>query len=162
MKIWKNSIGSFSIEALFVLPALLMLFFFIIEMGFVMYNWAVVNHAASAAAVEAAMTGRFSADIRQTAADQIANWTSDGKTMNINSLGTSLPESVQADTIYIYGTDANTDVQRGNIIDVGVVYPFKFKTFVFDALGRWATGENQIVLKANMKAASEVFFEHED
>lgn len=159
MKIWKNNHGSFSIEALFVLPALLMLFFFIIEMGFVMYNWAVVNHAASAAAVEAAMMGRFSADIRQSTAEHIRDWTTDGKTMNIDSLGVLPPANFNPNTIYIYGTNVGTDIQRGNIIDVGVAYPFKFKTFAFDALGRWTTGESQVVLKANMKAASEVFFE---
>jgi len=155
----KDCRGSVSIEALFVLPLLLMLFFFIIEMGFVMYNWAVVNHAASAAAVEAAMTGRFSTDIRQAAAEHIRDWTTDGKSMSLNDLCTLPPGNVGPNTIYVYGTDANTDVQRGGIIDVGIAYPFKFRSFIFDALGRWATGDNQVVLKVNMKAASEVFFE---
>jgi len=155
----KDCRGSVSIEALFVLPVLLMLFFFIIEMGFVMYNWAVVNHAASAAAVEAAMSGRFSADIRQAAAEHIRDWTTDGKDMSMNALGTAPPGSVGPNTIYVYGTDANTDVQRGNMIEVGVMYPFRFRTFFFDTLGQWVTEENQVVLKVNMKAASEVFFE---
>jgi len=155
----KDCRGSVSIEALFVLPVLLMLFFFIIEMGFVMYNWAVVNHAASAAAVEAAMTGRFSTDIRQATAEHIQNWTTDGQNMGLNAMGTSPPGSVGANTIYVFGTDTNTDVQRGNKIDVGIAYPFRFRTFAFDALGRWITGENQVVLKVNMKAASEVYFE---
>jgi Flp pilus assembly protein TadG len=159
LSIRKDCRGSVSIEALFVLPVLLMLFFFIIEMGFVMYNWAVVNHAASAAAVEAAMTGRFSADIRQATADHIRNWTTDGDSMSLNALGTAPPGSVNPNTIYVYGTDANTDVQRGGVIDVGVAYPFRFRTFFFDTLGRWVTGENQVVLRVNMKAASEVFFE---
>ncbi|RKO66401.1 TadE/TadG family type IV pilus assembly protein [Desulfofundulus salinus] len=159
MSFRKDSRGSVSIEALFIVAVLLMLFFFIVEMGFLMYDWAVVNHAASAAAVEAAMNGRFSADIRQATAEHIRKMTTEGSTMGIDALETSLPGSVNPGTIYVYGTDPNSNVQRGGKIAVGVAYPFRFKTFLFDALGRWLIGENQIVLKAGMTAASEVYFE---
>ncbi|MGB9804967.1 hypothetical protein, partial [Desulfofundulus sp.] len=129
------------------------------EMGFLMYDWAVINHAASAAAVEAAMNGRFSTGIRQAMAEHIRKMTTEGSTMGIDASGTSLPGSVNPGTIYVYGTDPNMDIQRGGTITVGVAYPFRFKTFLFDALGRWLTGEDQVVLKVKMTAVSEVYFE---
>lgn len=159
MSFRKDSRGSVSIEALFIVAILLMLFFFIVEMGFLMYDWAVINHAASAAAVEAAMNGRFSAGIRQAMAEHIRKMTTEGNAMGTDASGTSPPGSVNPGIIYVYGTDANMNVQRGGTITVGVAYPFRFKTFLFDALGRWLTGENQVVLKVKMTAVSEVYFE---
>ena len=43
----RNNRGSQSIEMLFVLPLILMLFFMVVEMGFIMYDFVAVSYTAN-------------------------------------------------------------------------------------------------------------------
>lgn len=149
--------GNSLIEALLVLPVFLMIFFLLTEMGFVVYDWAVVNYATASAAARASSEGRFSESIRQETAAYLRQWTVNGKEMAVDFLAGAPYYS--GDTIVIWGTPAGTNVQRGQEIVVGVVYPVRFKTFLVGTLGQWLIREEQLTLKTRATAISEEFFE---
>lgn len=138
----RNRKGSYSLEALFNLPVFLMLFLLIFETGFLMYDWSVVNYAASEAAVEAAKRGEFSETVYNETVAYLDRWTSGGD-------GATVTASVPLDT----------PVQRGEEIRVDVTYPVHFKTFVVDALAHWLVEDNDLQLRASAVASSEVYFE---
>ncbi|MGI5922115.1 MAG: TadE/TadG family type IV pilus assembly protein [Syntrophomonadaceae bacterium] len=152
----KNERGQAFIEMLFVLPLFLMLAFFIIEMGFVMYDLAVINYAASSTAVEAARQGQFTTATGDRTMAYLRDWSSNGRNFNI------VRRSVPGKDIYsiiVYGPGAGDKFQRGDIITIGVCYPVRFKTFLMDALASWTVDEQELFLKARASAMSEVFFE---
>ena len=149
--------GSYSLEALFNLPVFIMLFFLIFETGFLMYDWAVVNYAASSAAVLACKEGQFSESIRSETAQYLRQWTSNGKDLSYDIYADSPYES--QNTVVIWGTDPSLRVQRGGTITVGVVYPVHFKSFIVNAMAKWLVQDNRITLKAGATGSSEVFFE---
>lgn len=152
----KNERGQAFIEMLFVLPLLLMLAFFIIEMGFVMYDLAVVNYAASSAAVEAARQGQFTTETGERTMAYLRDWSSNGG--NFNLVRSNVPGN-DLDSIVVYGPGADEQFQRGDIITIGVCYPVRFKTFLMDALASWTVDEQELILKARASAVSEVYFE---
>lgn len=152
----KNEKGQSFIEMLLVLPLLLMVIVFFIEMGFIMYDMAVVNYAASSTVIQAAAEGQFTDTICSTTADYLHNWTSNGKELNI--IRSDSPQ-LDSDAIVIYGPGAGDKFQRGNIITVGVIYPIKFKIFLLNNLADWTISEDNLNLKARASAASEVYFE---
>jgi len=149
--------GSQTVEMLFVLPVLLMLFFMTVEMGFVMYDFVTVNYAAASAAVEAARKGKFDGEVRQEIATYLRDWTTEGKRFAVDPWATS--PAAQDNTIVVWGPDPNQAFERGSVIEVGVVYPVRFKTFMIDGLARWLVQENVLSLKARAAALSEVHFE---
>lgn len=149
--------GSQTIEMLFVLPVLLMLFFMTVEMGFLMYDFVTVNYAAASAAVEAARKGKFDGEVRQEIAAYLHDWTTEGKRFAVDPWATS--PAAQNDTIVLWGPDPDQAFERGSVIEVGVVYPVRFKTFLIDGLARWLVQENVLSLKARAAALSEVHFE---
>jgi Flp pilus assembly protein TadG len=149
--------GSVSLEMLFNLPLLLMIFVLIFETGFIMLDWAVVNYAAASAAVNAAANGRFSEDIRDQTIAYLRQWSTEGKKLFFVSAEESPAEGSQ-DAV-IWGTPPDVNVQRGNDVEVGIYYPIKFKLFLVDSLMRWLTKEHQLALHAHAVAQSEVYFE---
>lgn len=157
MKFLRCQHGSQTVEMLFVLPVLLMMFFMTVEMGFVMYDFVAVNYAAASAAVEAGRKGAFDAEARQEVADYLRDWTTEGKRLSIDALAVS--PTPRENTVVIWGPPPGDAFQRGSVIEVGVVYPVRFKSFVMDGLARWLVQENDLSLKARASAASEVFFE---
>lgn len=156
IKPYRCTRGSQTIEMLFVLPLLLMVFFMIIEMGFVMYNFVTVNYTAASAAVEAARSGSFNASVRTSTEEYLVNWTTDGKAKEVYHTTTPIdPDGA----IVIWGPPPDQIIQRGDPIEVGVIYPIRFKSFVMDSMCRWIVQENALTLKARAVAMSEVYFE---
>lgn len=156
-KILKNERGSQFIELLIVLPFLLMIFFMIVEMGFVMYDFVTVNYAATTAAAEAARAGGFTNEVRSEIGDYLKNWTTAGETLNLDAQAT-IP-SPEDNTIVVWGPPPGEVFQRGSTIEVGVIYPVKFKTLLVDRFCRWMVQEENLTLKARAAALSEVYFE---
>lgn len=157
--ILKDRRGQAYIEMLFVFPLLFMLFSFIVETGYLMYDWAVINYQTSTAAVSAATEGQFNDTIRLRLAENIRKWTVNGRDYNYSYGGTTPPGSPEQDTVYIYGTGSNEQVQRGNYIHVSVDYPWRFKFFLIDALGSWIIDEKNLRLSVSCSFPSEVYFE---
>lgn len=151
--------GSVTLEMLANLPILLIILTFIIEGGFIMYDWAVINYATASAAVNAAANGGFSEAIRLQTADYLQRWTSEGKDIEFYVLAEQSPESGSGNEAVVWGTDPEFKVQRGEDIEVGVYYPIKFKVFIMDALSNFLVQENHIALRAHAVAPSEVYFE---
>jgi len=159
LKLHKNRRGQAFVESLFVIPLLFMLFIFIVEISFLMYNFAIINFYTGTMAINAATRGQFNDEVRLNLAQNINDWT-------VNSQGYSYdvfsapPPAVPADnTVYIYGTDRSTPVQRGSYINVSVNYPWHFKFFIIDSLARFTVSEEKLRLKANASVPSEVFIE---
>jgi Flp pilus assembly protein TadG len=151
--------GQVFVEALFVIPLLFMLFVFIVETGFLMYNWAVINFYTSTNAVAAATRGQFNDEVRLRLAQEICDWTVNSQGYSYDVAGTDPPGSPGDNTVYVYGTDRNTRVQRGSYISVNVNYPWHFRFFVIDDLSRFVVSEERLRIKTNALVPSEVFFE---
>ncbi len=158
-KLHKNQKGQAFIEALFVIPILFMLFMFIVETGFLMYNWAVLNFQNSNAAVISATQGQFTSDTRIRLAQNINDWTINSQDYNYDISGTLPPSDPDKETVYIYGTDSSTPIQRGHYINVSVNYPWNFKFLMIDSLASFVVSEQNIRLKVNATVPSEVFNE---
>lgn len=159
IRLHRNRRGQAFVESLFVIPILFMLFIFIVEMGFLMYNWAVLNFYTSSTAVTAATKGQFTDEIRLRLAQNINDWTVNSQGYNYDITGTDQPGTLDNNTVYIYGTDRNTPVQRGSYINVNVNYPWHFKFFFIDSLSRFVVSEQQLQIKVNASVPSEVFIE---
>lgn len=152
----KDVRGIAIVELLWVLPVLLMMFLFIIESAFIMYDFAIVNYFTSTAAEKAAMEGSFNDTIRQSLQNNL-KWTSNGKSYSADTSGTSGYYS--PGVIVIYGTDKTTQVQRGDDIVVGTVYPIRFKTFIIRGAFQWVVEQKELTLKAQAVSTSERYFE---
>lgn len=158
-KLNKNQEGSVFIEALYVIPILFMLFIFIVETGFLIYNWAVINFYNSNAAAVSATQGQFTPEIRAKLAQNISDWTINSQGFTYDILGNGPPALPDGNTVYIYGTDYDAPVQRGSFIMVNIDYPWHFNSFMIASLTRFAISEHNIRLKANASVPSEVFYE---
>lgn len=158
-RLHSNRRGQVFMEAMFVIPLLFILFIFIVEMGFLMYNWAVINFHTGSCAVVAATRGQFSDEVRLRLAQNISDWTINSDGYSFDVAGTEVPGAPAGDTVYIYGTDRSFQVQRGSYISVGVNYPWHFKFFIIDGLSRFAVSEEKLRLKTSASVPSEVFFE---
>lgn len=158
-KIHRDSRGQAAVEALFVFALKFMLFTFITEFGFLLYDWAVINYQAGTTAVSAATAGQFSNAIRLRLAQNLHDWTVNGKDYSYSVDGVSAPAAADSKTVYIYGSDENTPVQRGQYIYVGVDYPWQFKFFMIDVLASWVIDQKDLRLRVNAAFPSEVFFE---
>ena len=159
LKLHKNRRGQAFVESLFVIPLLFMLFIFIVEISFLMYNFAIINFYTGTMAINAATRGQFNDEVRLNLAQNINDWTvnSQGYSYDVFS---ATPPAVPADnTVYIYGTDRSTPVQRGSYINVSVNYPWHFKFFIIDSLARFTVSEEKLRLKSNASVPSEVFIE---
>jgi Flp pilus assembly protein TadG len=157
--LYRDRRGQIFVEALFVVPLLFMLFIFIVETGFLMYNWAVINFYTCNCAVAAATRGQFTGDLRLRLARNISDWTVSGRSLNYDVNGTGPPAAPSEDTVYIYGTDSSTQVQRGAYINVNTNYPWHFKLFLIDSLSKFVVSEEDLRLRVNATVPSEVFFE---
>lgn len=151
--------GQVFIEALFVIPLLFMLFIFIVETGFLMYNWSVINFYTCSNAVVAAARGQFSDEVRVRLARSISDWTVNSQGYTYDVAGTDPPAAPAEKTVYIFGTDRNTPVQRGTLINVNISYPWHFKFFLIDSAARFIIREESLRLKVNATVSSEVFIE---
>lgn len=149
--------GNVLVETLLTLPVFLILFFGLVEFGFMMYDWAVINYAAATTAARAAVDGKFSQELRLEMANFLSQWTSRGADLGFDYLAET-PYSSE-DRVVVWGTGPDVEVQRGSQIEVGVVYPVRFQTFVAEALAGWTVGEKNLALKARAVAASEAFYE---
>ncbi|OPX92849.1 MAG: hypothetical protein A4E53_00336 [Pelotomaculum sp. PtaB.Bin104] len=159
LKLHRNHSGQASLEMLFVLPILFMIFTFIYESGFLLYDWAVINYNTSTTAVRAATTGQFTNQIRLSLAQNMHDWSVVGKNLTYDVSGIGPPGATDNTTAYIYGTDEGTPVQRGQYIFVNVDYPWHFRFFALDALASWVIDEKNMRLHVNAAFPSEVFFE---
>jgi len=135
----RNRRGQAFVESLFVIPLIFMLFIFIVEMGFLMYNWSVLNFYTCS-----------------TAAD---DWTVNSRGYIYDVTGADPPATPADGTVYIYGTDRNTPVQRGSYINVNVNYPWHYRFFIIDSLSRFVVSEGRLRIKVNASVPSEVFIE---
>jgi len=158
-KLHQDRRGQAFVEALFVIPLLFMIFIFILEMGFLMYNWAVINFYTATTSVTAATQGQFTNQIRLDLALKINDWTINSQRYSYDVSGTVPPAEPAEDTVYIYGTDRDTQVQRGTNITVGINYPWHFNFFVVDNLARFVVEEKNIRIKTRAVLPSEVYFE---
>ncbi|WP_031516945.1 TadE/TadG family type IV pilus assembly protein [Desulfofalx alkaliphila] len=155
-KLIKCEKGSIYIETLMCLPIWFMIFVFIFETSLIMYDWAVINMACKKGAVNAAIEGNLSLDIRNQVSTYVRDWTTEGKNKAISNTGTS--SYYDPDTIVIYGTNATTNVQRGGEIQIGIAYPIQFKTFIVKTPANWVIEQMNISLKAKAVATSEKYF----
>lgn len=119
----------------------------------------VINYQVSTAAVRSATTGQFSNTIRTGLAQNLTEWTVNGRDYVYNVVGTVPPVAADDNTVYIYGSDQNTQVQRGQYISVSLDYPWHFRFFLIDNLSRWVVDQNDLRLRVNALFPSEVFFE---
>lgn len=160
LKCFKNQKGYAFIEWLFILPMIIMIVSFAVEIGFVMYDLATINYAASSMAVEAARKGDFDQDVYRKGRSYLLDWTSgeDMKVYHASSRWAWWPEDCKAGPkdIFIWATDKDT-FQRGDVISVGVCYPVQFKTFLMNQLGHWIIKDDILYLKAKASALSEPF-----
>lgn len=154
-KLLRDTRAATFVELLWAMPVLLMMFLFIIESSFIMYDFAVVNYFTSTAAEKAAMEGSFNDATRQSLQTNLRNWTSNGKTYGFDASGTS--GYYTPGVVVVYGTDKNTRVQRGNDIQVGVVYPVRFKTFIVRGTFQWVVEQTELTLKAWAVSSSEKY-----
>lgn len=159
LKLHRDRRGQTFVEILFVFPLLFMLFSFIIEIGFLVYDWAVLNYQSGTVAVAAATTGQFTSTLRESLAADLISWSANGKNYTYNVDGTGPPGTMDSNTVYIYGTDENTPIQRGQYITISVGYPWHFKFFLIDALASWVVNESDLRLHVNAAVPSEVFIE---
>ena len=158
-KLHGNRRGQVFIESLFVIPLLFMLFIFIFETGFLMYNFAVLNFYTGSTAVTAATKGQFTDEIRLRLAQNINDWTVNSQGYSYDVSGTGPPATFADNTVYIFGTDRSASVQRGVYINVNINYPWHFKFFIIDSLSRFVINEEQMRLRVNASVPSEVFIE---
>ena len=158
-KLHKDRRGQAFVESLFVIPLLFMLFIFIFETGFLMYNWAVLNFYTCSTAVTAATKGQFTDEIRLRLAQNINDWTVNSQGYSYDVTGTDPPATPADGTVYIFGTDRSTPIQRGAYINVNINYPWHFKFFIIDSLSRFVVNEEQMWLRVNASVPSEVFIE---
>jgi hypothetical protein len=70
----KRNRGSAVIEAVLVLPLILILFLITIWGGQLMFTWAGINYAASTAALSAAKTGEVTDNIKNSTLDNLKQW----------------------------------------------------------------------------------------
>ncbi|NLX02679.1 MAG: hypothetical protein GXY40_09150 [Syntrophomonadaceae bacterium] len=154
----KNKRGQAFIELLLVLPLFLLIFAVIIEMGFIMYDFAVIHYAASTAAVEAARQGDFTTSTQQRTADYLTQWTSN-KTVQGVAFAPEYSSPTTTDQIIICAPTSGVKYQRGNVMSVKIIYPVKFKLFFIDSLANWALKEEHLTLKSQAIAMSEEYFE---
>ncbi len=153
----KNIKGQAFIEMLFVLPLFLLIFVVIIEMGFVMYDYAVINYAASTAAVEAARQGDFNLSVQQRTAEYLTHWTSN-KAIQGFVFAPEGSSPTADDEIIVCAPTPGVKYQRGSMMSVKVIYPIKFKLFIIDSLAHWVLQEKQFTLKSHSTAMSEEYF----
>jgi Flp pilus assembly protein TadG len=159
IRLHRNRRGQAFVESLFVIPLLFMLFMFIVEMGFLMYNWSMLNFYTCSTAVVAATKGQFTDEIRLRLARNIDDWTVNSQGYTYDVTGADPPATPADNTVYIYGTDRNTPVQRGSYINVNVNYPWRCKFFMVDSAARFIVSEERLRLKVNASVPSEVFME---
>ena len=163
LKCFKNQKGSAFIEWLFILPMIIMIVSFSIEIGFIMYDFATINYAASSMAVEAARKGKFDSDVCSRGARYVQEYTS---SKNIKDMGVRYaPNAVRwpedcmdnEGAACIWAPWFGFEFQRGDVITVGVCCPVQFKIFYMEQLGHWIIKDNQLYLKAKASALSEPF-----
>ena len=159
LKLHKDRRGQAFVESLFVIPLLFMLFIFIVEISFLMYNFAIINFYTGTMAVNAATRGQFNDEVRLNLAQNINDWTANSQGYSYDVFSPPPPAVPADNTVYIYGTDRSTPVQRGSYINVSVNYPWHFKFFIIDSLARFTVSEEKLRLKANASVPSEVFIE---
>ena len=159
LKLHKNRRGQAFVESLFVIPLLFMLFIFIVEISFLMYNFAIINFYTGTMAVNAATRGQFNDEVRLNLAQNINDWTANSQGYSYDVFSPTPPAVPADNTVYIYGTDRSTPVQRGSYINVSVNYPWHFKFFIIDSLARFTVSEEKLRLKSNASVPSEVFIE---
>lgn len=157
LKFRKDDRGNAFVESLWVLPVLLMMFLFIFEAAFVMYDMAVINYHTSTAATNAAIEGCFTEDIRVKLEDNLQKWTTHGKSGNFTfDHDEDSPYDAEG-VVVIYGSDMATQVERGDDIEVGVRYPLKFKSFVIEESFHWVVKDRDVSLKAWAVTSSEKY-----
>mgnify|MGYP000916646300 FL=1 len=158
----KNNRGNTFIEWLLLLPMIIMIISFGIEMGFAMYDFSTINYAASSMAVEAARKGGFDQDVYSRGAAYLQSWTTGGKDITVyhaSSNWAGWPDDCRQgpDSCFIWAPELNTSFPRGQVITVGVCYPVQFKLIYMEKLGHWILGDNLLYLKAKPSALSEPF-----
>lgn len=140
---------------------IIMIVSFSIEIGFIMYDFATINYAASSMAVEAARKGQFDDDVCYRGAIYIEEYTS-GKNMYVDyecSWWAYWPDGCMYGPGYtvIWAPWFGLKFQRGDVITVGVCYPVQFKIFFIDKLAHWIIKDDLLYLKAKASALSEPF-----
>lgn len=149
----KNQKGFLLIELLFIVPILVMIVSFIIEIGFIMYDMALLNYTASTMAVEAARKGCFDQDIYSRARQGIMQYISEDMPVVRST------EPVEAEgSIVVWGPSDTQKFQRGEIISVGIIKPVKFRLLYLDRIAHWVIEEKKFFLRARASAESEVYF----
>lgn len=140
---------------------IIMIVSFSIEIGFIMYDFATINYAASSMAVEAARKGQFDHDVYMRGAIYVHEYTS-SKDMYIDyewSGWAYWPDDCMygpGNTVF-WAPRFGFKFQRGDVITVGVCYPVQFKIFFIDQLAHWIIKDDLLYLKAKASALSEPF-----
>ena len=149
--------GSYTVEAVLVLPLILVVLFATLWGGSLMYTWTAVNYGALSGALDAARRGEFPLDARQAVAGYLRDFTPGGKQLQVNYQATGPYQD--PNKVVIWGPPPGQKFNRGQVVTVGVVYPVKVSSPLLAFLGRAAFGGDTIYLKAQASAKSEVFFE---
>lgn len=150
---FKDDRGSYTIEALFIFPLLLVFFVLTFWFGTLMYTWSTVNYASMQYALDIAKEGQKTGDITNAVKVKLGNVPiKDVTKFSEHSSPYNDPNSI---VIWTNGNSFN----RGDVITAGVVYPVKVPSPLLSILGKAAFGSDTIFLKAHATAKSEVYFE---
>lgn len=147
--------GSYTIEALFILPLLLVFFVLVFWFGVIMFTWSNVNYTAMQYALDIAKTGENKAEIRDAASARLMQL----PLRSASYVRASTMQETDPGNIILWGPSPGERFNRGGLITVGVVYPVKVPVLLLSILGQAVFGSDTIYLKATATAKSEVYFE---
>jgi len=151
----KQNRGSAVIEAVLIMPLILILFFITIWGGQLMFTWTGVNYSATTAAMDAAKTGEVTEQISISALEQLKQWTPGGQVLGTDISHSAGGPPCSGDKI-VFWTPNVGPVSWKNDITVAIVYPYKIDSPLLSFMGEVFFGGNVIYLKGEAVAQSEV------
>lgn len=147
--------GSYTIEALFIFPLLLVFFVLTFWFGTLMYTWSSINYTAMQYALDIAKAGEDKQEFRDAAAARLMQL----PLRSASSVDTPTAPVADPNKIVLWGPGIGQRFNRGDVITAGVVYPVKVPSPLLSILGQATFGSDTIYLKATATAKSEVYFE---
>lgn len=151
-----NERGSYTIETLLIFPVTLVVFFLSLWGGVLMYTWSSVNYVAMTFALDAAKEGAVTNEILAAVTERVQQLPLKDKSVGVE-IATAPQE--RPDRIVVWGPRVGEFYNRGEPIQVGIVYPVKVPSPLLRFVGNAVFGGDTIYLKAQATARSEVYRE---
>ncbi len=158
MKQDNNNKGSVFIEAVILLPLVLIILFATIWGGRLMYTWAGLNYVTSTMAMDIAINGKTPDNPGDFVIEGLRQWTP--KNENIEDIEVEISNASECpscpqekeDNILFWTPKAGSFEWKENIT-LAVIYPYKIDVPLLSFLG---DGKNYIYIKGQATAKSEV------